>query len=252
MGEFYGNQHTVSPYSEHDHEDIVEAVAELAEELGRPPTTADVNQAEGTPSIATLYRILEDDWASTLREAGVEPTKEQRRSVSTDRREWMLADLRRTNRETEGDTLRLRQYDEHGSFSGSSMKERFGSWSAACEAADLECGTRHGIQCIGPQGNRLDSQHERLVAAFLDDCGVEYEVHPDVADLGFESDFYLPDVDLWVEVDGYVAGGRPNVANMEAKRDYFESNHYDYVVVKDGDELAEVLWERDVLSAQRT
>lgn len=248
MGEFHGNQHTDSTYLDYDHEDLVEAVAELAEELGRPPTTEDANQAEGMPSIATLYRILEDDWASTLREAGVEPTKEQRRSVPTDRRERMLADLRRTNLETEGDTLRLRQYDKHGSFSGSSMKERFGSWAEACEAAGLECGTRHGIQCTGPQGNRLDSQHERLVAVFLDDCGIQYVVHPAVGDLGYESDFYLPEVELWVEVDGYVAGGRPNVANMEAKRDYFESNNYDYVIVKDGDELAEVLRERDVLS----
>ena len=247
MGEFYGNQHTESTYSDYDYEDLLEDIAELAEELGRPPTTADVDQAEGLPSIATLYRILEDDWASTLREAGVEPTKEQRRSVPSDRRERMLADLRRTNRETEGDTLRLRQYDEHGLFSGSSMKERFGSWAEACAAAGLDCGTRHGIQCTGPQGNRLDSQHERLVAAFLDDCGIEYVVHPDVDDLGYESDFYLPDVDLWVEVDGYVAGGRPNVANMEAKRGYFESNDLDYVVVQDGDELAEALRERGVL-----
>lgn len=247
MGEFYGNQHTGLTYSDYEHEDLVEAVAELAEELGRPPTTEDANKAEAMPSIATLYRILEDDWASTLREAGVEPTMEQRRSVPSDRRERMLADLRRTNRETEGDTLRLRQYDKHGSFSGSSMKERFGSWAEACEEADLQCGTRHGIQCTGPLGNRLDSQHERLVAVFLDDCGIEYEVHPDVDALGYESDFYLPDADLWVEVDGYVAGGRPNVANMEAKLDYFETNDLDYLVVQDGDELAEELRERGLL-----
>lgn len=231
MGEFYGNQHTGSTYSDYDHEDLVEDVAELAEEIGRPPTTEDANQAEGMPSIATLYLILDDDSASTLREAGVEPMKEHRRSVPSDRRERMLEYLRRTNRETKGDTLRLRQYDKHGSFSGSSMKERFESWAEACGAADLECGTRHGIQCIGPQGNRLDSQHERLVAVFLDDCGVEYVVYPEVDDLGYESDFYLSDVDLWIEVDGYVAGGWPNVENMEAKRDYFESNNFDYVVV---------------------
>lgn len=247
MGEFYGNQHTGSTYSDYDHEDLVEDVAELAEEIGRPPTTEDANQAEGMPSIATLYRILDDDSASTLREAGVEPTKEQRRTVPSDRRERMLEDLRRTNRETEGDTLRLRQYDKHGSFSGSSMKERFGSWAEACEAADLECGTRHGIQCIGPQGNRLDSQYERLVAVFLVDWGVEYLVHPEVDDLGYESDFYVPDVDLWVKVDGYVAGGRPNVVNMGAKRDYFESNNFDYVVVQASDELAEALRKRGVL-----
>lgn len=248
MGEFYGNQHTGSAYSDYDHENLVKAVAELAEELGRPPTTEDANQAEGMPSIATLYRILEDDWASTLREAGVEPTKEQRRSVPSDRQERMLADLRRTNRETEGDTLRLRQYDKHGSFSGSSMKERFGSWAEACAAADLECGTRHGVKCTGPQGNRLDSQHERLVAVFLDDCGIEYEVHPDIYDLPYESDFYLPGIGLWVEVDGYVAGGRPNQENMDAKRRYFEANGLDYVVVEDSNELATELRRRGALA----
>jgi hypothetical protein len=246
MGKFYGNQYTESNYSDYEYEDLVEDVAALAEELGRPPTTEDANQVDGLPSIATLYRIIENDWASTLRDAGIEPTKRQRRSVPTDRRERMLEDLRRTNRETEGDTLRLRQYD-HGSFSGSSIKERFGSWAEACAKADIDCGTRHGIQCTGPQGNRLDSQHERLVAVFLDDCGIEYVVHPDVGDLGYEADFYLPNVELWIEVDGYIAGGRPNVANMAAKREYFDSNGYDYVVVESGDQLADELKDREIL-----
>jgi hypothetical protein len=247
MGEFYGNQHTASNYSDYEYEDLVEDVAMLADELGRPPTTEDANQADGLPSIATLYRIIEDSWVSTLRDAGIEPTKNQQRSVPTDRREQMLEDLRRTNRETEGDALRLRQYDDHGSFDGSSMKARFGSWSEACAQAGIECGTRHGIQCTGPQGNRLDSQHERLVAVLLDDCGIEYVVHPDVGDLGYEADFYLPNAELWIEVDGYVAGGRPNVANMEAKREYFESNGYDYVVVESGDQLEDELECREVL-----
>lgn len=235
MGEFYGNQYTESNYSDYEHDDPVEDVAAIAEELGRPPTTEDANQADRLPSIATFYQIIEDDWASTLRDAGIEPTKHQRRSVPTDRREQMLEDLRRTNRETEGDVLRLRQYDDHG------------SWAEACAKADIDCGTRHGIQCTGPQGNRLDSQHERLVAVFLDDCGIEYVVHPGVGDLGGEADFYLPNVELWVEVDGYVAGGRPNVANMKAKREYFEANGYDYVVVESGDQLADELTDRGIL-----
>lgn len=247
MGDFYGNQHTESRSLEYDYEDLLEDVAELADELGRPPTTADANQAETLPSIGTIYRIIDEDWASTLRDAGIEPTRQQRRLVPSDRRERMLADLRRTNRETTGDTLRLRQYDTHGSFSGSSVKERFGSWAEACEEAGIDCGTRHGVQCTGPQGNRLDSQHERLVAVFLDDSGIEYEVHPDVGDLGYEADFYLPDVDLWVEVDGYVSGGRPNAENMVAKREYFEANDLDYVVVEDSDELAAALRKRGAL-----
>lgn len=247
MGNFYGNQHTDAEYDEYTYEELVDDIADLAAELGQAPTTEDAAQAEEMPSLATLYRAIDDDWMNALRDAGVCPTKHQRRSTPTDRREHMLADLRKTNRETEGEELRLRQYDEHGSFTSSSMKERFGSWSEACESAGIDCGSRHGVQCTGPQGTRLDSQHERLVAVFLDDCGIEYEVHPDIDGLPYESDFYLPRVGLWVEVDGYVAGGRPNQENMEAKRRYFEANGLDYVVVEDGDELATELRRRDAL-----
>ena len=247
MGEFHGNQHTESEYDEYTYEELVDDVAELAEELGEAPTTDDADQADEMPSLATLYNVIDDDWMTVLRDAGVRPTKHQRRSTPTDRREQMLADHRKTNRETEGEELRLRQYDEHGSFTSSSMKERFGSWSEACESAGIDCGRRHGVQCTGPQGNRLDSQHERLVAVFLDDCGIKYEVHPDIDGLPYEADFYLPGVDLWVEVDGYVAGGRPNKENMAAKRRYFEANGLDYVVIEDGDELPSELHRRDAL-----
>lgn len=252
MSESDDNRDSGPVDEDYDHGDLLKDVAALADELGRPPTTEDVNQADGLPSIATLYRIIEDDWASTLREAGIEPTKIQRRSVPTDRRKRMLEDLRQTNQETAGNSLRLRQYDEYGSFSGSSVKERFGSWSEACAEADIDCGTKHGVQCTGPQGNRLDSQHERLVAVFLNDCGIEYTVHPDVGGLGYEADFYLPEPNLWVEVDGYVGGSRPNAANMEAKREYFESNGLDHVVVENSTELEEELRKRGALPEQRS
>lgn len=247
MGEFYGNQHTDGEYDEYTYEDLVEDVAELAEELGEAPTTADADQADELPSLATMYQVIDEDWLTVIRDAGVRPTKHQRRSVPVDRRERMLADLRKTNRETEDEKLRLRQYDDHGEFTSSSVKERFGSWAEACEEAGIDCGTRHGVQCTGPQGARLDSQHERLVSLFLDDCGIEYEVHPDIDGLPYESDFYLPGIGLWVEVDGYVAGGRPNQENMVAKRRHFEANGLDYVVVEDGNELEAELQRRDAL-----
>lgn len=248
MGDFHGNQHTDSEYDDYTYEDLVDDVAELAEELGEAPTTRDADQADELPSLATMYRIIEEDWATVLRDAGVQPTKHQRRSAPADRQERMLEDLRKTNRETAGDKLRLRQYNEHGAFTSSSMKERFGSWAEACEKAGINCGTRHGVQCTGPRGGLLDSQHERLVAVFLDDCGIEYDVHPDIDDLPYESDFYLPSIGLWIEVDGYVAGGRPNQENMEAKRQYFEANGFDYVVVEDSTELAQELQRRGVLT----
>ena len=95
-------------------------------------------------------------------------------------------------------------------------------------------------------------QHEWLVAVFLNDCGIEYTVRPDVGGLGYEADFYLPDPNLWVEVDGYVGGGRPNAANMEAKREYFESNGLDHVVVENSTELEEELRKRGALPEQRS
>jgi hypothetical protein len=191
--------------------------------------------------------VIKDDWVATLRDAGVHPTKNQRRSVPIDRRERMLKDLRQTNRETEGNGLRLRQYDEHGAFHSSALKGRFGTWSEACKAAGIECGSRRGVQCTCSRGDRLDSLHERLVAVFLAARSIEYVVHPEVGDPGYISDFYLPNVELWVEVDGYVAFRRPNAENMEAKREYFNANTLDYVVVEDGHELAGELRDRDIL-----
>jgi hypothetical protein len=241
MGEFHGNQHTDSEYNEYEYEDLVEDVAALAEELGRSPTTEDASQADGLPSIATLYKIIKDDWVSTLRDAGVEPTKNQRRSLPIDRRERMLEDLRQTNRETEGDVLRLRQYDENGSFDGSSMKVRFGSWSEACTEAGIECGTRHGERCVGPNGNQLDSRHELAVARYLDEAGIEYETHVGVGSTRWTCDFYLPNQCLWVEVDGYVAGERPNERMFTQKLGYYAFRGMDFVVVKTPEELRESL-----------
>ena len=248
MGEFYGNQHTDPDTFDYTYEELVEDVSRLADDLNRPPTTQDAAEADELPSVATLYKIIPEDWITVLRDAGVKPTKHQKRSAPTDFRDQILEDIGRSNRKTETDTLTLRQYDENGDFASSSVKERFGSWADACEAAGIDCGSRHGDQCTGPHGARLDSRHERLVSVFLDVRGIEYEVHPPVGDLGYESDFYLPEVELWVEVDGYVDGGRPNMANMEAKQEFFESNDLDFVLVQHSDELAAELRNRGVLS----
>ena len=97
-----------------------------------------------------------------------------------------------------------------------------------------------------------DSQHERLVAVFLNDCGIEYTVHPDIGGLGYEAEFCLPEPNLWVEVDGYVGGGRPNAANTEAKREYSESNGLDHVVVENSTKLEEELRKRGALPEQRS
>lgn len=172
MGEFYGNQHTDGEFDDYDYEELVEAVEALADELGRPPTTEEAAADDRFPSIATIYRIVDSSWNDVLREAGSTPSKLQIRSATCDRMDTILDDIRRTNRETTGEYLTMRQYDSDGVFASSSVKERFGSWKEACTEAGVPVGTRHGVACEGPNGERLDSHHERSVTLFLDDCGV--------------------------------------------------------------------------------
>lgn len=238
MGEFHGNQHTESPYDDYTREELVESVRVLAEELGRAPTTGDAEADDRLPSLAVIYRIVDSGWNEVLRDAGVTPSKQQTRSASRDRTETILDDIRRTYREVEGEYLTMREYDRHGEFASSAVKERFGSWKEACTEAGVSVGTRHGVTGEGPNGERLDSRHERSAAVFLDDRGVTYEVHPPVGETGYQAEFYLPGLDLWVEVDGYVAGERPNRRTFEAKVSYFCNNDYQFVVVRTVDQLA--------------
>lgn len=245
MGEFHGNQHTETEYDDYAYEELVEAAEALAGELGRPPTTQDAAEDDRFPSIATIYRIVDSSWNDVLRDAGVTPSKLQTRSANRDRTGEILDDIRRMDRETTGEYLTMRQYDRDGAFASSSVKERFGSWKEACTEAGVPVGTRHGVACEGPNGERLDSRHERSVAVCLDDWGVSYEVHPPVGETGYHADFYLPDLELWVEVDGYIAGTRPNRETFEAKLAYFRTNDLDHVVVETSEELATELEHRE-------
>lgn len=246
MGEFHGNQHTENEYADYTRSDLIADVEALADDLERVPTTKDAEADDRLPCLQRMYRLIHEDWMTVLRDAGLEPTKHQRRSSGRDRREQMLGDLRRTNRETGGTELTLRQYDDYGEFASSSIKSRFGSWSDACEAAGIDSGTKHGSQCLGPNGELLDSWHEKVVAEFLDDCDIDYDVHPRVGDTGYFADFYVPSIGLWIEVDGYATGTRPNERNFSEKVTYFEANGMDYVVVQSTDELVAELRKREI------
>lgn len=238
MGEFHGNQHTDSEYDEYTYEELVDDVAALAAELGEAPTTRDAEEGDQLPSIARMYEIIEEDWATVLADAGLERGSLQIGEYGEEEREAMLEDLRRACDQTSGDSLTTREYEEVGSYSKDTLKSYFGSWANACDAAGIDCGQKHGEGCTGPNGNWLESRHELAVAEWLDEEGIEYEAHRSLGVTRYTCDFYLPNPDLWVEVDGYVRGGRPNTKGFAQKLGYYAFRDLDYVVVMTPDELA--------------
>ena len=59
--------------------------------------------------------------------------------------EEILADLRRVAAALQLPTLSHRSYQDHGRFSSSVVKKRFGTWNAAIIAAGLEIGSRRDL-----------------------------------------------------------------------------------------------------------
>lgn len=233
--------------SSYTYEQLVSDVSALAEELGDSPTTRDAQDDDRFPSLNTMYGVIREDWAAVLDDADLEPNPQQVDSYDERERGAMEADLRRVNREVASDHLTMRQYDDLGRYATSTVKLHFGSWAEACKSAGISAGRKHGEACEGPNGDRLDSWHEREVAEFLSDRGLAYETHPPVGDTGYEADFYLSEWEFWIEVDGYVAGERPNRESFDEKLEYFEANDLDHVVVDSSDEVAVALRNHDAI-----
>jgi hypothetical protein len=244
MGRFHGNQHTNDGCGEYSYGKLVTGVKRLADELERPPTTRDAQADARLPSLQKLYELSEDGWLGVLDDADLERTQVGKYGVRE--RPKMCADLQRALDAAGGSYLTHREYDEFGRYSTSVVKEYFGSWKEACEAAALSPGQKYGVRCEGPLGESLDSWHERSTARLLNAHGIEYTVHPQVEDTNWEGDFYLPKAELWIEVDGFAAGGRPNQSSFEAKLDYYQTHGLNFVV-GDPDQLEKVLRDRSVL-----
>jgi hypothetical protein len=243
---FYGNQNTPNR-TEWTHNRLVEAARALSAEIGRSPTTQEAVDDDRFPSLATIYRYAEGGWLGVLADAGLEPT--QVRGYKSEERPQMCRDLRGAFRVVETPHLTHRQYDDLGTYPTSVVKEQFGSWRQACDAAGIQMGEKHGTRCEGPNGERLDSYLERTVACVLVEYGIEYVAHPLIQGTNWEADFYLPESELWVEVDGYIAGTRPNAQGFEAKLAHLRGKGEDVVVVENPGALVDVLRRRGVVAA---
>jgi hypothetical protein len=69
MGEFYGNQHTESTYTDYDYEGLIEDVDELDEERGRPTTTEELSSWNS--DLKFLKTRLTESKTEELRKPGV-------------------------------------------------------------------------------------------------------------------------------------------------------------------------------------
>ncbi len=103
----------------------------VAADLGESPSIAQMSE-HGTYSPST-YQARFGSWTDAKERAGVRPTTETTRY--SDPR--LLADLRTFAREV-GHTPTKMEMRESGPHAPSTYADRFGSWTAAVEAADLE------------------------------------------------------------------------------------------------------------------
>ena len=244
MGEFHGNQHTETEYEGYTREELVASLRMLALELGHPPTTRDAQADDRFPCLERMYSVIDTSWAEVLREAGVTPDGMQVGEYSEADEDAMVADVQSVHERVSTDHLTMRQYDEYGEYATSSVKKHFGSWREACEASGVSPGERHGTSTTGPEGARLDSRHELAVAMYLHEHGIEYEVHPPLGENGWYGDFHLPNRELWVEVNGYAPGERPNAEQFERKVAFYGQTDRECVVVRSVSDLERSLDER--------
>lgn len=242
-GNFYGNQHTLDKELEYGYKDLVEDINTLAYSLGRPPTTRDAEMDSRLPSIKKMYRLLDDrEWNELLDDAGVGST--QVGEYGREECPKICRDIRRVYEQSAADYLTVREYDRRGNYNKSVLKRLFGTWNAACTAAEVPHGQKHGRLCEGPNGAILDSKLEVEIAQALVREEVAYEPHKVIPATNWSCDFYLLKDAFWIEVDGYIRGQRPNKDSFERKLGHYQRNEMLHAVVSNVSELEEKVFQR--------
>ena len=113
--------------------ELLTHIRELAEELGRQPTQDEMHQADGRPSESTYKRRF-GSWSDAIEQAGLESGRKTSSYSETE-----LLDLLRDLAAELGETPSVRQLNAAEDYPSRAVyRSRFGSWSAALEAADLD------------------------------------------------------------------------------------------------------------------
>jgi hypothetical protein len=114
--------------------DLVAAIKQVGEELGRSPTSEEFQQHPETPTFHLIYRHF-DTWGEAVEAAGFEPNNHVREYS----REELLAIVEAFAKETPPDNITDQNFDaKENTPSISTIRRRFGSLKAAIEAAETE------------------------------------------------------------------------------------------------------------------
>ena len=110
-------------------DELIDALHDLADELGKTPTRNEMNE-HGRYSSRPYYTEF-DSWNVALQAAGLDPNFEY---VTSD---VLLEDLQRVADDLDHPP-RIDDYDEHGNHHWSTVMDRFDSWEDALLEADLD------------------------------------------------------------------------------------------------------------------
>lgn len=217
----YKNQYTRETISD---DQIIIEIKRLAEKLERTPTLKEAAELDSLPSEGALAERF-GTWNNLLQKAGLNIN--QKITYSNDE---YIKDLKICAEQTDG-KLTIRKYIKIGNHSHDSIKRRFGSWKEACEIAGIKPGEKHGTKIEGQNGNILDSSFEARVADILNEYNINYETHKKVLNSKWITDFYIPSLNVWIEVNGYEKG-RPNKSKYQEKLKYYRKNNLDFIEIK--------------------
>lgn len=160
------------PGQRYDREYLLEALQDVARELGRAPTYDEMKSRDDVPRPRT-YRRRFGSWREALRVAGF-PTKPDTRRYD---RELLLQELNRIVEEL-GRTPSGKEVREMGGPSANTFAHHFGSWTAALKELGLT--PRTGGRC-------RDYDDEELLGA-LRQLAVELGHAPTISEMKARSD----------------------------------------------------------------
>jgi len=115
-------------------EQLRTALQDLVDDLGRTPTTTEMDEQGRFSSATYLDRF--DTWDDTLRAAGLGVKQGRNRSPNISQE--VLLDALRELAEELGETPTAAKMNKQGQFSSSTYKRRFGRWNDALRAAGFE------------------------------------------------------------------------------------------------------------------
>ncbi|WP_135666560.1 homing endonuclease associated repeat-containing protein [Halorhabdus rudnickae] len=208
----------------HDEKEIREALLSelrrVAEEIGRTPTTRIMDDPEIDSPSSDPYKQRFGSFNGALREAGLEPNMEGSWGVSD---ATLLEEVERLSEEL-GHAPRQDDMDERGTFASKTLEDRFGSWSEALLAADVDVSDR-GIVVS-----------ERVLIESLRDLGEEIGRAPSANEVREHGEYALTTYhrrfESWIaalEKAGFdVHPGRPDVFPSGEDHPAWEGGSFDY------------------------